>query len=209
MLARLLAAAMLVLVSFGALAQKVPVLGREYQLLEPPRPVATGSRIEVIEFFYYGCPICYEAQPHISRWLMKTGPAVTLRRVPAVSSEGWEPFAKTYYALETTGLLGRLHWPVYDNHHFDGKRLNEVKNLLAWLGQNGVDATKFAEVLNSQETAAKVAAAQKMLDAYKVRGVPSFVIDGKYVTSARMANGVKEMMEVVEYLVQRAAAERK
>ncbi|MGE0876999.1 MAG: thiol:disulfide interchange protein DsbA/DsbL [Burkholderiales bacterium] len=209
MLARLLAAAMLVLVSFGALAQKVPVLGREYQLLEPPRPVATGSRIEVIEFFYYGCPICYEAQPHISRWLLKTGPAVTLRRVPAVSTEGWEPFAKTYYALEATGLLGRLHWPVYDNHHFDGKRLNEVKNLLEWLGQNGVDAAKFAEVLNSEETSAKVAVAQKMLDAYKVRGVPSFVIDGKYVTSARMANGVKEMMEVVEYLVQRAAAERK
>lgn len=209
MLARLLAAAMLMLVSFGALAQKVPVLGREYQLLEPPRPVATGNRIEVIEFFYYGCPICYEAQPHISRWLMKTGPAVTLRRVPAVSSEGWEPFAKTYYALEATGLLGRLHWPVYDNHHFDGKRLNEVKNLLAWLGQNGVDAAKFAEVLNSGETSAKVAAAQKMLDDYKVRGVPSFVIDGKYVTSARMANGVKEVMEVVEYLVQRAASERK
>ncbi len=209
MLARLLAAVLLVLVSSGALAQKVPVLGREYQLLEPPRPVATGSRIEVIEFFYYGCPICYEAQPHISRWLMKTGPAVTLRRVPAVSSEGWEPFAKTYYALEATGLLGRLHWPVYDNHHFDGKRLNEVKNLLEWLEQNGVDAAKFAEVLNSGETSAKVAAAQKMLDAYKVRGVPSLVIDGKYVTSARMANGVKEMMEVVEYLVQRAAAERK
>jgi len=209
MLARLLATTLLALVSFGALAQKIPVPGREFQVLDPPRPVATGERIEVIEFFYYGCPICYEAQPHIARWLLKTGPAVTLRRVPAVSSEGWEAFAKTYYALEAVGQLGRLHWPMYDNHHFDGKRLNEVKNLLEWLSQNGVDAAKFSEALNSEETKAKVAAAQKMLDTYNVRGVPSFVVDGKYITSARMANGVKEVMEVVEHLVQRAASERK
>lgn len=209
MFARALAAVLLVFVSFGALAQKIPVPGREFQVLDPPRPVATGDRIEVIEFFYYGCPICYESQPHIARWLLKTGPAVTLRRVPAVSSEGWEAFAKTFYALEAVGQLGRLHWPIYDNHHFDGKRLNEVKNLLEWLSQNGVDTVKFSEALNSEETKSRVAAAQKMLDDYNVRGVPSFVVDGKYLTSARMANGVKEVMEVVEHLVQRAASERK
>lgn len=196
--------------AFGAFAQssRVPLQGREFTVLDPPRPVATGERIEVLEFFYYGCPICYEAQPHISRWLLKTGPAVTLRRVPAVSSEGWEPFARTYYALEATGHLARLHWPMYDNHHFDGKRLNEEKNLLDWLAQNGVDAAKFREALSSADTKAKVAGAQKMLETYNVRGVPTFVVDGKYVTSARMANGVKEVMEVVEYLVTRANAER-
>lgn len=126
-----------------------------------------------------------------------------------MSSEGWEPFARTFYALEAVGQLNRLHWPVFDNHHFDGKRLNEEKNLVDWLGQNGVDTVKFREALNSAETKAKVAAAQKMLETYNVRGVPTFVVDGKYVTSARMANGVKEVMEVVEYLVQRSATERK
>jgi len=207
---RLLAAALLVAAAPGAQAQtqRIPLQGREFVVLEPPRPVATGDRIEVIEFFYYGCPICYEAQPHIARWLMKSGPAVTLRRVPAVSAEGWEPFAKTYFALEAIGQLGRLHWPVYDNHHFDGKRLNEVKNLLEWLGANGVDTDKFRDALNSEDTKQKVAAAQKMLETYNVRGVPTFVVDGKYATSARMANGVKEMMEVVDYLVVRANNER-
>lgn len=209
MLARWLAVLMLALAATGALAQRVPLLGREYQVLDPPRPVTTGERIEVIEFFYYGCPVCYESQPHIARWLARSGPAVTLRRVPAVSSEGWEAFAKTFYALEAVGQLARLHWPVYDNHHFDGRRLNEVKNLLAWLGQNGVDTEKFRDALNSDETKAKVEAAQKMLDLYNVRGVPSFVVDGKYITSARMANGVKEVMEVVDHLVQRAATERR
>lgn len=203
-------AAMLLAVSLGAYAQspRLPVAGREFVVLDPPRPVSTGDRIEVIEFFYYGCPICYEAQPHIARWLVKTGPAVTLRRVPAVSAEGWEPFAKTFYALEAVGQLARLHWPVYDNHHFDGKRLNEVKNLLEWLTQNGVDTEKFRDALNSDETKAKVESAQKMLETYSVRGVPTFVVDGRYATSARMANGVKEMMEVVEHLVVRASNER-
>ena len=204
-----LVALLLLACSLQAAAQRLPVQGRDYVVLDAPQPVETGDRIEIIEFFYYGCPVCYESQPHIARWLLKTGPAVALRRVPAVSSEGWEAFAKTYYALEATGNLQRLHWPVFDNHHFDGKRLNEVKNLLEWLAQNGVDQNKFLEAMNSPEVAARVAAAQKMLETYNVRGVPTLVVDGKYATSARMANGVKEMMDVVEFLVQRASKERK
>ena len=189
-------------------AQAQPVAGREYVVLDPPRPPAGNPSIEVIEFFYYGCPICYEAQPHIARWLMKSGPGVEFRRVPAVSAEGWEPFARTFYALEATGLLGRLHWPVYDNHHFDGRKLNEEKNLLEWLAANGIDAARFKQALDSPEVKARVDAAQKMLDTYGVRGVPTFVIDGRYATSARLAGGVKEMMSVVEYLVGRARDER-
>ena len=204
-----LSALLLLACSLQAAAQRLPVQGRDYVVLDSPQPVETGERIEIIEFFYYGCPVCYESQPHIARWLLKTGPAVVLRRVPAVSSEGWEAFAKTYYALEATGNLQRLHWPVFDNHHFDGKRLNEVKNLLEWLAQNGVDQNKFLEAMNSPEVAAKVAGAQKMLETYNVRGVPTMVVDGKFATSARMANGVKEMMDVVEFLVQRASKERK
>ena len=204
-----LSALLLLACSLQAAAQRLPVQGRDYVVLDSPQPVETGDRIEIIEFFYYGCPVCYESQPHIARWLLKTGPAVALRRVPAVSSEGWEAFAKTYYALEATGNLQRLHWPVFDNHHFDGKRLNEVKNLLEWLTQNGVDQNKFLEAMNSPEVAAKVAGAQKMLETYNVRGVPTMVVDGKFATSARMANGVKEMMDVVEFLVQRASKERK
>ena len=204
-----LSALLLLACSLQAAAQRLPVQGRDYVVLDSPQPVETGERIEIIEFFYYGCPVCYESQPHIARWLLKTGPAVVLRRVPAVSSEGWEAFAKTYSALEATGNLQRLHWPVFDNHHFDGKRLNEVKNLLEWLAQNGVDQNKFLEAMNSPEVAAKVAGAQKMLETYNVRGVPTMVVDGKFATSARMANGVKEMMDVVEFLVQRASKERK
>jgi len=189
--------------------QSLPVAGRDYQELDPPRPVSTGERIEVLEFFYYGCPVCYEAQPHIARWLMRAGPGVALQRVPAVFTESSESFARTFYTLGALNHLARLHWPVYDNHHFDGRQLNEEKNIVAWVGANGVDAARFAEVWKSDDVKAQIDAAKKALDTYDIKGVPSFVIDGRYITSARMAGGVREVMQVVEHLVGRAASERK
>ena len=190
-------------------AQPTPVSGRDFQELSPPRPVATGERVEVLEFFYYGCPVCYEAQPHIARWLMRSGPGVALLRVPAVFTESSESFARTFYALGAMNQVARLHWPVYDNHHFDGRQLNEEKNIVEWVGRNGVDAGRFSELWKSDEVKAQIAAAKEALKTYDIKGVPSFVVDGKYVTSARMAGGVKEALQVVEHLVARAASERK
>lgn len=204
LLARL-AGIFLLAATFG-LAHAEPVAGRDYQVLDPPRPTDSGPAIEVIEFFYYGCPVCYEAEPHIARWLLSAGPSVSFKRVPAVS-DAWVTFARVYYALEETGLLDRLHWPVFDNHHFDGKRLNEEKNLLAWLSSNGVDAARFKQALDSYEVTIRVNEARKMLSTYDIHGVPTMVVNGRYVTSARMAGGVKEMIDVLEFLVARARAE--
>jgi thiol:disulfide interchange protein DsbA len=190
-----------------AAAQAAPPLaGREYQLLEPPRP-APRERIEVIEFFWYGCPICYEAQPQISRWLQNAGPEVLLRRVPAVRNGSWEHFARAYYVLESL-QAERLHWPLYDNLHFDGRPLDQEENLIAWVAANGFDAGQARVAWTSVDTRQKVERARSMLDTYNVRGVPSIVVDGRYLTSARMAGGVKEMMAVLEFLVERARQER-
>ncbi len=205
---RLLAAMLLLAGLAAGQAQSQPRPGKDFVELTPARPVSTGQAIEVLEFFYYGCPICYEAQPHVARWLLKAGGDIELHRVPAISSEGWDSFARTYYALDTMKELQRLHWPVYDNHHFDGRKLNEEKNLLVWVGSNGIDAKRFSEIWHSPDTDAKIKSAQRMLETYGVRGVPTFIIDGKYQTSARMAGGTRQMMEVVDYLVSRARRDR-
>ncbi len=207
--ARLLVAVLLLIGGLvPAQAQNQPALGREFIELTPARPVPVGQAIEVLEFFYYGCPICYEAQPHVARWLLKVGNDVQLRRVPAISSEGWDSFARTYYTLEQMQLLQRLHWPVYDNHHFDGRKLNEEKNLLAWVGANGVDQKRFAELWHSTDTETRLKNGQKTMDAYGVRSVPTFIVDGRYQTSARMAGGTRQMMEVIDHLVARARRDR-
>jgi thiol:disulfide interchange protein DsbA len=205
-LARLAAGALLMLAVAWAQAQ--PVSGRDYVELSPPRPVSTGERIEVIEFFYYGCPVCYEAQPHIAKWVMRAGPGMALLRVPAVFTESSESFAHTFYTLSAMNQIARLHWPVYDNHHFDGKQLNEEKNVTEWVASNGVDKAKFTELWHSDQIKAQVESAKQALDLYQIKGVPSFVVDGKYVTSAKMAGGTREMVRVVEYLVERAGRER-
>jgi protein dithiol oxidoreductase (disulfide-forming) len=183
-------------------------VGREFIRLDPPRPVATGGRIEVIEFFYYGCPICYETQPLLSRWLITAPEYVAIRRVPALSTENWESFAKLFYTLETLGEIGRLHWPIYDKFHFDGIKLNDEKVMIDWVSHNGIDPKKFAETYQSPEVAAKVAQAREMMKTYEIRGVPTFVVDGKYVTSARMAGGTKQMIQVLDHLVKLARQER-
>jgi len=200
-------ACLLVLACACSFVHAQPVAGREYVVLDPPRAAQSGDPIEVLEFFYYGCPVCYEAQPHIARWQLTAGAGVTLKRVPAVT-DAWVTFARVYYALEATGLLARLHWPIYDNHHFDGKMLNEDKRLLDWLSSNGVDAARFKQALDSHDVTIRVEEARKMLDTYKVKGVPSMVVDGRYLTSASLAGGVKEMMDVLAFLVARAREER-
>jgi thiol:disulfide interchange protein DsbA len=208
---RWFAALLLALAATTAMAQSQQPqfqAGREYLRLDPPRPVSTGSRIEVLEFFYYGCPICYEFQPHMSRWLYQAPAYVSLLRVPVLSSENWEPFAKLYYTLEILGDVGRLHWPIYDNFHFDGKKLNEAKDMIDWVSHNGVDRDKFINTLESDEVKARLERSRELVRLYEVRGVPSVVVDGKFLTSARLAGGTRQLAQVVDFLVKLARAQR-
>jgi len=202
-----LGALALALATAGAYGQAA--LRSEVVRLDPPRPVATGERIEVIEFFYYGCPICYELEPHMTRWLATQAPGyIALRRIPALSSEGWETLAKLYFTLEAVGEVNRLHWPVYDSFHFDGMLLNEEKVMLEWVGHNAIDAKKFAEIYGSPAIQAKLSQSRELMKAYDVRGVPTIVVDGKYLSSARLAGGTRQLMQIVDELVRQAKSER-
>jgi len=206
---RALAVCLAALLALGAAgtATALPEEGREYRRLEPAAP-PDAAGIEIIEFFYYGCPVCYEAQPHIGRWRRAAADDVRWRRVPAVRSDRWELLARGYYALEALGALERLHWPLYDNHHFDGRGLDEQQNLVAWVGANGVDAARFLASLDSLETRQKVEYAKREAGRYGVRAVPAIVVGGRYLTTARMAGGIPQMMQVVQFLLERVRRER-
>lgn len=202
---RWLLAPALALLAFGASAQVEPA--REFQRLDPPHQAA-GGRIEVIEFFYYGCPVCYETEPSLSRWLGSAPDYVAVRRVPALSSEAWEPFAKLYYALEALGQVERLHWPVYDAFHFEDLKLNDEKVMVEWATRNGMEREKFVRAYASQAVADKIALARELLRSYGVRAVPTFIVDGKFLTSARLAGGTEQVVRVLDRLVRLAREER-
>lgn len=206
LLRNVLAALLLALAAAGAHAQAE--LGRDYIRLDPPHAVTSGDKIEVIEFFYYGCPVCYELEPILSRWFFNGPGSIALRRVPALSSDSWDNFAKLFYTLEAMGQVGRLHWPVYDNFHFNGLKLKEEAVMAEWVSHNGLDKQKFIDTYRSPEIQAKLAAAREMTRSYEIKGVPSIVVDGKFVTSARMAGDTHKLMRVVDQLVELARKER-
>ena len=205
-LARGLLAAAFALFALDAQAQIEA--GREYLRIDPPHPPAAEGRVEVIEFFYYGCPVCYDAEPHFSRWIGSAPDYVAVRRVPALSSEAWEPLARLYYALEALGQLQRLHWPVYDAIHFEDVRLGDEKIMIDWAARSGIEREKFAQAYASDAVKAKVAQARELLKSYDVKAVPTFIVDGKFLTSARLAGGTQQVVEVLDRLVQLAREER-
>jgi thiol:disulfide interchange protein DsbA len=188
--------------------QPIPQLSRDYTRLDPPRPVSSGDKIEVIEFFYYGCPVCYELEPALARWYFNSPGSIALRRVPALSSDNWDNFAKLFYTLEAVGQLERLHWPVYDQFHFDGIKLNEEAVMADWASKNGVNKEKFTAAYRSPEIQTKLDEARQLVQRYDIKGVPSIVVDGKYVTSARMTGSTRDLMRVLGQLVELARKER-
>jgi protein dithiol oxidoreductase (disulfide-forming) len=203
-----LAVILLALAAADAQAQSTPQLGRDYIRLNPAQAVSSGANIEVIEFFYYGCPVCYELEPKLSRWFFNAPGSITLRRVPALSSDNWDNFGKLFYTLEAMGQVSRLHWPVYDNFHFNGLKLNEEPVMATWVAHNGLDKQKFIDTYGSPEIKAKLEAARAMTRRYEIKGVPSIVVDGKFVTTAAMTGGTNELMQVVDQLVDLARKER-
>lgn len=204
----------LLLCACGAALSQANLKGSDFLRLSPPRPVATGERIEIIEFFYYGCPICYEFQPHLSRWLVQGPDYVSIRRVPTLPSEGsegldgWVRFARLHYTLEALGQIARLHWPIYDNFHFDGVQLNDEKVMLEWISKNGIDRDKFLAIYRSPEIQAKLDEVRRLMTVYDIRSVPSVVVDGKYLSTARMAGGTRQLIQVVDSLTKQARKER-
>ena len=182
--------------------------GREYIVLDPPREVTTGPKIEILEFFYYGCPVCYEFQPLFSRWLNQAPEYISLRRIPVVGSDSQDTFAKLFHSLDSMGHIARLHWPIYDNFHFDGVKLNEEPVLTDWVARNGVNREQFEAAFQSEEVKNKLTETDDMMKAMNIRGVPTIVIDGKYLTSARLAGGTRRLPQVIDQLVKQARRER-
>jgi len=174
--------------------------GVDYKKLTP-QSTDIGDKIEVLEFFWYGCPHCYTFEPYINAW-KKTKPAnVEFVRVPAIFRPDWEVQARTYYALSNMGQIEDLHGKIFTAIHKDKKRLDKKEMLTAFLVKNGVDRKKFEEEYNSFAVDSMVRKAKKKQTAYKLQGVPSIAVNGKYLTSGSMAGSYDNLVKILDYLV--------
>lgn len=184
----------------SAPTQAAPAEGKEFQVLKAAQPVTAG-KIEVTEFFWYGCPHCYDFEPELEAWVRKQGKDVVFKRVPVAFRDDLLPHTRIYYALESKGKVDAMHGKVFSAIHAERKRLldpNEIADLMA---KNGIDRKAFLDAYNSFSVSTNTQRANKIADAYKIDGVPTIVIQGKYVTSPSIAGSKAAALQTMDYLV--------
>jgi len=191
----------------AAQAQGGLVEGRQYQRLATPAPVSlpdATKKVEVVEFFWYGCPACNAFEPLLEAWSKRLPPDVVFRHVPVGFAVPHQLHQKLYYALERMGQLERLHRRIFAAIHQQGQRLQTERDIVAWVGANGVNAEEFQGIFRSMAVDSRSRQARQLSDAYKIDGVPTIGVHGRFLTSGSMAGGFERSLQVTEFLIQRA-----
>jgi len=205
---RLLAMVWLIALGLPLAASAEFLEGVEYVRIAK-QPVETGAKIEVREFFWYGCPHCYALEPTLVAWLKKMPKNAQFVRTPAVFNERWAVHARAYYAFESLGLIGKMHEPLFRALHYDKRPLFDADSLAAFVAERGGDRKAFLDAYGSFGVATSVNRATQLGRAYGVQSVPTFFVDGQYMTNANIAGGHENIPQVLNFLIQKAAAERR
>jgi thiol:disulfide interchange protein DsbA len=180
--------------------------GKDYELLSPQQPTSTGDKIEVVELFWYGCPHCFELEPDVQAWLKHKPEDVELVRMPAVLGQRWELLAQAYYTAELLGITDRIHPALFEAIHEKHMKIDDEAALQAFFVDQGVSAEDFKKTFNSFAVAVKMNNSRQMTRRYKITGVPTVIVNGKYSTGAKLAGSNQAVFEVVDYLVEQERA---
>ena len=182
--------------------------GVQYKAIENAQPTASDDGIEVLELFWYGCPHCYYLESDLEIWLKNKPDDVNFVRVPAILGPSWELYARAYYTSELLGVTDKVHKPMFERIHKEKKPIRNVEQLKEIFMAQGVSAQDFDNTYKSFAVITKTNRARQAASMYGIKGVPALVVNGKYRTSATEAGGNKEMLDVVDFLVEqeRAAA---
>ncbi|MEO8003409.1 MAG: thiol:disulfide interchange protein DsbA/DsbL [Betaproteobacteria bacterium] len=183
-----------------------PMEDVDYVRIDPqPAPL---DKVEVIEFFFYGCESCNRLEPALQSWL-KTIPAdVSFRRIPAIRRSAWVPLTRLYFSLERLGEIERLHSQVYRVVQEEGVNFVSLSSRDQWADKVGIDRDKLARLLDSDEVNSQVQRAHDLTVAYGVRATPTLVVDGRYLTSGGVVGSVDGLLAVVDGLIEKARATR-
>jgi protein dithiol oxidoreductase (disulfide-forming) len=188
----------------SAMAQDVAyVAGTHYVELPVPIKTRAADKIEVAEYFSYGCPHCYQIEPMISSWKQQLGNDVEFIRTPAVWNKDYEVYAQTYYTAQALSVLDQVHVPLFDAIHSKRRRLNDPEQMAGFFAELGLDPMAFARTYSSFGVRASTQQAEAKGRAYRSGGVPALIVNGKYRVEAAMAGGNAEMLEVVGFLIKK------
>ncbi|MFW2372543.1 MAG: thiol:disulfide interchange protein DsbA/DsbL [Gammaproteobacteria bacterium] len=179
--------------------------GKEYNKLSTALATQTGDKIEVLEFFWYGCPHCFHLEPALQKWLKTKPDNVHFIRVPAPLNPSWMVHTKTYYALELMGVGEKYHHDLFSAIHTDRKRIFDQDSIAAYLKGKGVDMAAFNNAYNSFAVEMRTRKAMQLGKDYQLHGVPMLTVNGKYVIGADTAGGYDGMINVTNFLIEKEA----
>ena len=183
-----------------------PQEGRHYHRITPDVPTdVEEGKVEVVELFWYGCPHCFDFEPHLESWKENIPEHISFKRMPAVLNRGWISHARAFYALETMGELDRIHPLFFEAIHSQGRRLRDKESMARFLLQHGIDEEKFKSAYDSMYVETKIKRSEQIVRQYGVSSVPQVVINGKYRTSASDAGGYENLLHLVNMLAEQEA----
>ena len=166
-----------------------PKNGAEYVMLSAPQPTqVTGKKVEVIEFFMYHCPHCNVLEPELEAWVKRQGDNISFKRIHFPSTGPLDPEAHLYLTLDAMGKADEFQTKVFKAVHVERQRLTTDDAIIAWAAKNGLDKAKFVDTWNSFGVLTKLKRLGSIVNAYKVDGAPTIIIDGKYMTSPALVS---------------------
>ena len=176
--------------------------GKQYHILESRAPVeAPAGKIEVVEFFWYGCQHCNAFEPTLAAWVKKLPKDVVFRRSHVAFQDSFVPQQRLALTLESMGLVEKLHAKVFAAVHAEKVNLAAGDAIVEWVSRQGVDKAKFLEQYNSFSIQSKATRATQLQNAYKVEGVPAIGIGGRFYTDGSMAGNMERALQVTEGLI--------
>lgn len=180
-----------------------------YELVSPAQPTHDVNKVEVIEFFWYGCPHCFDFEPTLAKWVKSLPKNVEFIRQPAVFSDLWGKHAKAYYTAEALGIVDKIHQDFFDTIQIKKEHLETEEQLAKFFAAHGVAEADFKKAYNSFPVDMKVRQAATTAAKYGISGVPAIVINGKYKTSGPVAGSHEKMIEIMDKLIVQESAAKK
>jgi thiol:disulfide interchange protein DsbA len=200
MLKPLLSVIVLLGLAFASVAEE------GYELVKPPQPTVDPAKIEVMEFFWYGCPHCYHFEPHVKAWLKTKPDNVVFIRQPAIFNAHWGAHAKAFFTAESLGVLDKMHDDFYDAIQNKKMALESEDDLAKFFAAHGVKEEDFHKAYKSFSVDAKMRQAEAMAPRYGVDGTPSLIVNGKYRIGAAQAKSFEKMIEATNALIKLESA---
>lgn len=179
--------------------------GADFISLDKPVGVESGpGKVEVVEFFWYACPHCNAFEPRLESWLKVLPRDVSFRRIPVAFRDSFVPQQRLYYALEAMGKAEEFQTRVFSAIHVQKMALDTQETIVPWIEKQGIDKAKFLELYNSFGVSTKTRKAKQLQDAYKIDGVPSLGIAGRYYTDGTLAKTMDRALQVTDFLITEA-----